>query len=227
MALSKDEIEIFYFRFLNDEIPIKDFEQWIYATPELENYFGEAAYFELASFNFRQPAAQYEFSKLINQHIIPAEFYNWQLKRLLQALLDDTMDPVDVFERLYDLAYSEGYSFLSDIGIEYAIWVDKIPKRAVKHLWDEKEYQRLREPLEKYIIHVKQEIELLLQALDSGDLKIINRDKYLTEYQMNPSVAQKIKDYNQTRQLEWQNKRQKEMSKHQAQLQKKWWEFWK
>lgn len=219
MALSNEEVAVHYFRFLNMEIPVEDFEQWIYATPELADYLGETIYFELASFNFRQPAAKHEFFKLIETYPVPPAFYGWRLKCLLQNLLDESMDPAVVFEILSELLfYVDEYSFLSDLGIQH-IWVGDIPKSTERHLWDEKEYQRLREPLNKDFPRVRQEMEVLVKALESGDLKFINE----TEYQLEPGLAQKIENYNQACQLE----REQELRQYKSKHQKKWWQFWK
>jgi len=65
MTFGIDEIENFFFLYLTGELPIKDFEQWIYSTPQIEDYLGGPAYFEFISFHFQQPAASYELSKLI------------------------------------------------------------------------------------------------------------------------------------------------------------------
>jgi hypothetical protein len=192
MILSNEEMETYYFRFLNGEISLEDFEQWLYATPELETYLGETAYFELVSFNFHQPAVKYELFKLLDIYTTPAEFYTWQLKQLLKSLsdslLDNTLDQVEVFEGLYNM-YSKGYYLLSDVGLEFLLETNELPKRTAQHLWDEKEYKRLREALEKYLILLKEEVEIALPALESGDLKIINQH----EYRISPVLDQKLK----------------------------------
>jgi hypothetical protein len=71
---SVDEFESIFFRYLTGELPIKDFEQWLYSTPQLEGYLGEPVYFEFISLNFQQPSASDELSKLIAKYLGATKF---------------------------------------------------------------------------------------------------------------------------------------------------------
>ena len=172
MALDIDEIEGFFFLYLAGEFPIKDFEQWVYSTPQVEDYLGGPAYFEFISFNFHQPAADHELSKLIRKHINPAQFDTWHIKRLLKGVLDGTQDPVAAFENLYKLSW-KGYRFINHLGVEYMLGIDEIPRLSAQHLWNESTFLRLRKTLDDYIQPLKNEIEIVLRALESGEIEII------------------------------------------------------
>lgn len=179
MTLSVDEIESQFFRFLAGELPIKEFEQWIYSTPQIEDYLGESAYLEFISFHFQQPAANLELTKLVFKYVSPGKFYNWQVKRLLESLLNGTLDSVDIFEKLYDM-YIKGYYFLQNIGIQYVLGIDDIPRLAEQHLWDESEFFRHRKILDNYLTtSMRDEIVLLLGALESGEIKILDAKSIL------------------------------------------------
>jgi hypothetical protein len=213
MEFNMDEIEIFFFRFLAGELPIKEFEQWLYSTPQVEGYLGESAYFEFISFNFRQPTANYELSKLIYKYINAAQFYTWQIKQLLKSLLDGTQDPVSVFENLYDM-YCKGYQFLGDIGIQYVLGIDEIPKLNEQHLWNKNEFFHRRKALDNYLLPMKDEVEILLQALESGEIKILSEQKYSIE----PEFSQKLQSMRQA--LKHEHERAS------VQPKKNWWRFW-
>jgi hypothetical protein len=205
MTFDIDEIESSFFLYLAGEFPIKDFEQWIYSTPQIEDRSGKSVYFELISFNFKQPAADHELSKLIRQHVNLTKFHAWHVRRLLQSLLDGTGDPVVAFEKLYNM-YG-GYQFLDRITVQYLLGVEDVPKLAVQHLWDEKAFRRLRETLDEYIQPLKSEIEILLNALDTGQIEIISEE----EYSIKPELAQKLQSTRPI--LEHENNKQPDPSK--------------
>jgi hypothetical protein len=192
MTYSINEMESIFFRYLIGELPIKDFEQWIYSTPELEGYLGGSAYFDFISFNFQQPSASSELSKLIVKYFAPTKFLNWKFKRLLRGLLDGTLDPVEVFENLYDM-YCKGYQFLDHLAIQYLLWIEETPKLTAQHFWDKNEFFRHRKMLDSYVDSLKDEIETLLQALESGEIELINEK----EYSVQPELIQKLQNRRQ------------------------------
>jgi len=213
MAISIDEIENSFFRFLAGELALQEFEQWLYSTSEIEDYLGKPAYLDLISFDFQQPAVNYELSKLIYKHITKAQFHNWQIKRLLKNLLDGNPDPVDVFEKLYNM-YCKGYGFLRDIGIQYVLGIDEIPRLATQNLWDENEFFRRRKMLEKYLEPMKNEVEIILQALETGEIKVISENEYF----ITPELSEKLKGLRKASQYE--------SPAQPIRLKKAWWKFW-
>ncbi len=213
MALGIEEIKDSFLRFLAGELPFEEFEQWLYSTSEIEDYFGASAYLELISFNFRQTTANYEFSKLIYKYVTPAQFYNWQIKRLLKNLLDGTQDPVDIFENLYDL-YGKGYPFFDNIAIQYVLGIDEIPRLAAQNLWDEDEFSRRRKMLDNYLVPLKDEVQMLLKALETGEIKITEE----REYFIAPELSEKLKNLHKVS----QDEHPRQVIKHK----KTWWKFW-
>ena len=213
MTLSIDEIENSFFQFLAGELPLQEFEQWLYSTPEIESYLGKPAYLEVISFNFRQPAVNYELSKIIYKHIVKTKFDTWQIKRLLKSLLDGTQDAVEVFEKLYDM-YGKGYWFLDDIGIQYVLGIDEIPRLAAQNLWDENEFFRRRKMLENYLKPMKDEVEVLILALETGEIKVVSDNEYF----ITPELSEKLKGLRKVS--------QKESPKQPVHLKKAWWKFW-
>ena len=202
MPISKLEMEVTCFRFMNGALPLKDFEDWLYATPELENWLGECTYFELISFDFRQRFAEGELRKLLREYIQPGSYATWEIKRLLAALLDESIDGVPVFEELYE-RYCHGHKFLSNVGLPYVLAIDEIPKLAQQEFWDPAEFKRRRDLLKEYIRFLKPEIEQLLQGLENGEMKIIDE----AHFQMEPGFALRLN----------------EISRPLAQAPKQWW----
>jgi hypothetical protein len=52
-------------RHLAGEVPVGEFESWVYATPELERDLGAHAYVDLLAFDYRQAHVDLELAKLV------------------------------------------------------------------------------------------------------------------------------------------------------------------
>jgi hypothetical protein len=48
-----DDISITLWRFVRGDLPVADFEAWLYRRQDLEQELGEALYMELISFNYQ------------------------------------------------------------------------------------------------------------------------------------------------------------------------------
>lgn len=122
-----------------------------------------------------------------------------------------------MFKKLYSLYDNDEYYFLNDIGILHEIYNPYLEPYGP----DTKKYQNLREILKKYLPVVMKEIEIVLAAIDSGKLKIINLDQYRVRYEIEPDIQEKldgIKD--QIAQVKKQN------TPISSLMAKKWWNFW-
>jgi hypothetical protein len=113
--------------------------------------------------------------------------------------------------------YCDGYEFLGVIGIRYVTDVDEIPRLRERIYWDSNEFERLRKLLDNYLIPVKPEAELLLQALDIRDIRIIDKNKYYME----PDFARRLKA--ERERLAALFPKEKKVYR----MRKKWWQFWK
>ena len=208
MTNRNEEFETPFFRFLSGDLPIHELEQWIYATQELEHILGATAYYQLVSFNYHQPGANYELAKYIYGYIDPSKYYTWQLKQLLIALLNNSQDTVELLHQLYD-KYRHGFLFLDDVGFAYVFTMDDIPSIKDHEKWEEKEFHQRREALSALLSKLKPDIEMLHAGLESGDIKILNEREYIIE----PNSAKKLADF-----------RRPDKAKP---TQKKWWQIWR
>ncbi len=179
------------FRFLAGELSIQDFEQWIYATSELEEFLDKDAYYSLLSFDFRLPRISHEVSKFIYENIDTGRFHTWNIKRLLNILLNDSQDAVEVFEKLYSM-YWNRYDFLHEITIQYAAGIDDIPKLKEKDFWEEKAFAVRRNALNEFVRTLLPSIEIILQGLESEKIKIIDEQKYLIDPELAKQLEEKI-----------------------------------
>ena len=222
MTLNIDKIEETFIIFIAGEMSIKDLEQWLYITPEVEDFLGEIAYLEIISFDFRQPGANYEFCKLISGYVSQAKYNNWEIKQLLKSLLDGSQDAVLVFNHLY-WKYRDSYEFLHNLAISDVLGIDDIPTLKDKNLWDEKEFLLQRKKLDEYVEPLMEEIETILEALETGKIKLLNEN----EYSITPEVSKRLESLHQ-KQVEVINKKfsQYEISQQSARPQKSWRKFW-
>lgn len=110
--------------------------------------------------------------------------------------------------------YCKGYRFLGDIGIQYVLGVDEIPRLAAQNLWNENEFFRRRKMLEDYLEPMKDEVKMLLLALETGEIKLVNDN----EYSITPELSEKLKGLRKVS--------QQEIPKQPVRLKKAWWKFW-
>lgn len=46
-------IQIMFNEVIKQKVTVEEFEQWVYATPEIEEYYGHAFYLEVISLDFK------------------------------------------------------------------------------------------------------------------------------------------------------------------------------
>lgn len=172
-----ENTRIQFYLFLNGEISIENFEQWVYANNELEKQLKPQDYLDLLSFNFKQQDATYELKKLLENHISQLDFDNWNIRKLLNELITEQRDPVVVIDHLYNL-YCNGYGSLREVGLPFVLGVDDIPRLAEKALWNEHAFETKRKMLGNYLRDLKPKSMRLLEALDKGEIKIVVAGKY-------------------------------------------------
>ena len=104
-------IENQFFKFLNKEISIADFEQWVYETDELESVLSDDNYLDLIAFKYNQLNA---FDELYEVLIELIDFPKFETLRIIYLL--DLIINKDILWRkaVEDLAYESinSYAFL-------------------------------------------------------------------------------------------------------------------
>ncbi|MCI0395538.1 MAG: hypothetical protein L0332_21900 [Chloroflexi bacterium] len=183
MSQFVNNVEETLFRFLIGEIPLEEFETWVYSSKELESYLNSDAYLELISFNFQKKGAGYEVKSLLYKHIDVGKYETWRIKKLLGQLLNEERDLVELLEIFYVL-YCGGYRFLERIGYQH-VMVDNIPRLTERSLWNTLAFEKAREALGRYITCLKPEALKVLEAIDKGQIKITGE----FEYQIDPEIA--------------------------------------
>lgn len=114
------DIQVEFFKVYGDEVPVADFESWLYANKELEHYLGEETYVDLVSLNFKDRHIKHEMGKVIDPFL---DFGKCEERRLIR-LLSDLIERTQAFGRslidTYDL-YCSGYYFFDNLGLGYGL----------------------------------------------------------------------------------------------------------
>ncbi|WP_400162877.1 hypothetical protein ACAF76_008190 [Brevibacillus sp. TJ4] len=66
------DLQVKFSEVLRREVTVEDFEQWVYATPEIEDHFGYAFYLELISLDFRDKYIYLDLERMLTP-VIPFE----------------------------------------------------------------------------------------------------------------------------------------------------------
>ena len=104
------------FQTIEEQIPLKEFEQWLYQQSDLLEKMSNDLILELFEFNYNQKGAHYEFKKSFVKYFDENEFMLWKIKANLRDLIagKETKDRI-LHEFYYDLGYGE-YPFVQRIG---------------------------------------------------------------------------------------------------------------
>ena len=180
----------FIYQFLNDEIPLADFEKWVYQTPELEEILGSDSYFDLISFNFHGKDALYQVKQMFMERIGIGRYEAWRIRQLLLHLINDQGDPVETVADSYNF-YCAGYHFFQPIGMMHVREMDDIPRLVERELWDEVAFAQKRTTLQPYVDSLKPIAQKLLEAIDNKQIQITGEHRYKIEPDLESELKQK------------------------------------
>lgn len=105
-------IENQFFKFLNKEMSIEEFEQWVYATDELETVLSADMYQELIAFNYQSRYVLATLFPILMQCLDINKFETYRIVYLLNLVINKDILWKKAVRTLY--IYSrEKYDFLS------------------------------------------------------------------------------------------------------------------
>lgn len=179
--LSKDNIELVFYKVYKRLIDVKQFETWLYGVDEesFERYFSKELYLNLLYLNYREKYVLGDLDKLIYSRIPFGKYEEENIKQLLNAILNKSLDLAEILEKMYYM-YCSGYSFLRYIGLAYVCnGIDTVPRMTTKVDWlNEEEFKRRRSPLGSIECKISLEAERILFFLQSGKIEIIGENEY-------------------------------------------------
>lgn len=156
-------VEEFY-QLVAKKMSVADFEQWVYATPELENILREDDYLNLITLNYKSHWSFYELQKLLELYIDVCEMRRRELLEIL-CIISQGGKPDDVLAALiatFNLS-CKGYSFFEGLAY-YGLTVDN------DFGWDpEGKWAKMTEPQKKrYLSRFYPEVQLMADHLIQG-----------------------------------------------------------
>jgi hypothetical protein len=183
-----DQHKVLFFKFLNRNIPIQEFEHTLYESKKLEAELEPRLYLQLISFNFHDKSVLNELEKFILENLVEeGEYETWKLKTLLNHFITDytLLDrQLDTFYHLYCGAYQEDgsrkwqYLFLQNLGLNYFHWLEEdYLKSPYGANWRQK-YNEAVQDFEFYHRQLKPIAAEILAALNSGAILILNNGSY-------------------------------------------------
>jgi hypothetical protein len=228
-TLPQDIKERFY-KTINGDISIDDFEQWLYADKELEKQLRSEDYLDLISLSFTKSGAKYELWNLLKKHIDLGEFETYKMLGLLNEAKQKTERLPYVLMEFYDL-YCKGYNFFQDLGLGIGLAVE-VPRvnNTTADTWQELTSEQQKELLDSFSPELEECIEQVIIWLETKKIILTgeqdeighyNYEDYRTEEERKSKLwvtvsEEKEKGFSASKNKLWDK-----------QTEKKWWEFWK
>jgi hypothetical protein len=190
-----DHIKQTFYKVMSKQMPIEAFEDWVYASKELERVLAADDYLELVSLNYKKAAVRYDLFNLLQRFVGAGNYEKWKLIGLLNRAKVHDRNLPGILEQFYHL-YCDGYSFLNTLGLGFGLSMCVLPKPFKVEHWRElpkDELTKLIQNLPQLIINY--EVDLVLRWLDedaiilTGDLDQFNHYKYVD----NRNDAEKVR----------------------------------
>jgi hypothetical protein len=118
-----NEIESKYLNLMEDEISIKEFENWINKAKWLESELDEDEYKDLLSVNYNTPSSKNKIGKILKNRINEGKIQTIKFLRLLHSIIVRDGKEGESLMRMYDL-YCTGYWFLEDLGLGIGLFIE-------------------------------------------------------------------------------------------------------
>jgi hypothetical protein len=107
-------VEEQYFRLIDRQISLKDFEKWVYDSETLEASIDAALYFELISLNYNQPHGDYMLSKILADNILPGKFEERKIHDILDGIIHKNDKAAAYLILCYELHW-KGYPYFENL----------------------------------------------------------------------------------------------------------------
>lgn len=164
-----DTTKYIFFRLLDGDLTVKDFEQWVYKSSDtLETELQSDFHLDLISFDYNQKDAFRQLQEKIKIHIDTNEFNIWRTKRLLTDIIENKIDLVLATRKLRDLYFETGETFIpTTLGIGYESVLDDVPIPAEYQLWESDALKLALQKVDAYKGDIIRDAKLFLGILDT------------------------------------------------------------
>ena len=160
-----------FFRMLNGDMSISDFEQWVYTSGDLlEKELESEIYLELVSFNFKQKDSLQLLINKAETLVNMDEFNIWRTKRLLTDIIENNLDLVLATRKLRQLYFETGKNIIPEtLGIGFESELDDLPIPSEYNQWESSALQKTLEKVDQYRDEILRDAKLLLHTLNKSN----------------------------------------------------------
>ena len=180
--------KIEFYEYLNRELSISQFEEFVYAQKTLEQELDKDNYLDLIGFNFKDKNATDQLDELIFDRLVSEEdFETWRLTKLLHQFIETEVDidkKLDDFYSMYSGRNNRqgvminGYKFLGHLGLNYFHWMGEgYLKACYGSKWEE-EQKKAYDDFESYHSQLKPIAQKILKAIETKDIKLKGHGEY-------------------------------------------------
>jgi len=163
------------FKLIGREIEIKDFKQWVYSEKKLENILTPDDYLDLISLGYNLPSSRHEAEKILKRYIDIGKYHEFNLRRVLQKVIDRPNDVYKYIELCYDM-YCDGYNFLDNLGLGYGLNVAIPPSNYGADTWQELKLQEQLKLINSFYPAVAEDAQKIFLWLDIGKIVLTGHD---------------------------------------------------
>lgn len=181
--------KIEFYKYLNRETSILQFEAFIYTQNTLEQELDKDFYLELIGFNFKDKNSRAQLEDLIFYNLITeADFETWRLKKILNQFIETEENIDKKLDNFYTMYCSlndrqgksvNGYKFLGHLGLNYFHWMGEgYLKTNYGSKWQE-EFKKRIEDFKFYHSQLKPIAKKILEGLECNGIQIVKIGQYL------------------------------------------------
>ncbi|NOU62274.1 hypothetical protein [Marinifilum caeruleilacunae] len=177
-------IELKFYLTIIGEIPIEEFENWIYNDKEIESVLSEDYYLELVSFNYKKNGAKYELVNLLSEKYIDlGEYEKWKMLNKFRIALKRDENLPDILREFYDL-YCRGYVFLNDLGLGYGLMVEVPPSANYKaDSWEQMNEIEKKELIDSFYPQLDFDIKRAINWIEKGKIVLTGETDEIGHYE--------------------------------------------
>ena len=162
-------IETRLYKLIEKKQDLKEFEQWVYSTPELEDFLSPENYLDLISLNYSESGAWYEIQKIILRTIDVSDFEAWRLTKALRSIVAKDENQVDSILEMYDF-YCRGYNFLQELGLNYGLCLEVPSSVHGKECFSELTQSEVETIVSGFYLSIEREAKKVLAWIENKEI---------------------------------------------------------
>jgi RNAse (barnase) inhibitor barstar len=186
-----------FYQFLNDDISLELFENWVYENKELENVIPEDHYNDLLAFNFKSREIKNFIKSIIKKHFDWKEFEKYRTIELLKNIKSGNIEIVLASRKLRELYLEQEEEIKSPfltigLAIGYESELDNCPIESEYKLWNSDALKKQLEPVEWYRKRILEDVDEELNELLNPETKVIDLGRIVNIKHLHDTFAERL-----------------------------------